>query len=92
MSGAQSASAIPSFPAPATPVSLPHLGVATGLECAVRSPALALQEALEGMLTHTDARSPRPAAAVALVAGAVGVAALCAAFWVSLARLLISAV
>lgn len=92
MSGAQFVEATdPSF-GPATPARLPHLAVATGQESAVRSPALELQEALEGMLTQTGTRSPRPAAVMALAVGATGVALVCAAFWVSLARFVISAV
>lgn len=96
MSGAQSVEATDPvsgpFFGPATPVSLPHLSVATGHESAVRSPALELQEALGGMLTQTGTRAPRPAAALALAAGVVGVAGVCLAFWVSLARVFISAV
>jgi len=91
VSGAQFVKATDPFFGPATPASLPHLAVATGQESAVRSPALELQEALEGMLTQTDTRSPRPVAVMALALGAVSVAAVCAAFWVSLARVLISA-
>lgn len=92
MSGAQSVKATDPFFGPATSASLPHLAVATGHEGVVRSPALELQEALEGMLSQPHTRSPRPAAAAALAFGAAGLAAVCAAFWVSLARLLISAV
>lgn len=79
-------------PAGATASAMAHLYVASGDEAAARSPALEMQEALEVMLAASGQRTVNAVAAVTVALGAAGVIGVCAAFWVSLARLLISAV
>lgn len=77
---------------PATPSPLPRLALASGSEPGVRSPALELQEALEIMLAVPERRpSPRLTSAVALTLGGASVVGVCAAFWLTIARLVISA-
>lgn len=76
----------------ATEREVPRLSVASGREASVRSPALDLQEALESMLTVAKPRPVvQPAAAISLALGATAVATVCAAFWITLARMVISA-
>lgn len=79
-------------PAGATAPAMTHLYVASGSEAAARSPALELQETLEAMLVAPSARTVRPTAALALALSAAGIVGACAVFWVSLARMLMSAV
>lgn len=79
-------------PAPETKVALAALTVASGEERPVRSPALELQEALEEMLSTAAYPAPRPASAMALGLGLMAAAGVCAAFWISLGRVLISLV
>ena len=79
-------------PAGATAPAMAHLYEASGHEAAARSPALELQEALEVMLVAPRQRTVRPAAALALTLGVTGVAGVCTLFWLSLARMLMSAV
>jgi hypothetical protein len=69
---------------------VPVLSVATGEEAAIRSPALDLQEALEEMLTRRQLGAMHPATVLALALGGLGVVAVCSAFWVTAARMLIS--
>ena len=73
-----------------TPPAASALSLASGEERPVRSPALELQEALEEMLNAPVAHAPRPMNAVALGLGLLTVAGACAAFWISLGRVLIS--
>lgn len=73
-----------------TPPAVSALSLASGDERPVRSPALELQEALEEMLNAPVAHTPRPLNAMALGVGLLTVAGACAAFWISLGRVLIS--
>lgn len=73
-----------------TPARVSALSLASGEERPIRSPALELQEALEEMLNAPVAHAPRPMNAMGLGLGLLTVAGACAAFWISLGRVLIS--
>lgn len=75
---------------PETPPAASALSLASGDERPVHSPALQLQEVLEEMLNAPATQAPRPINAVALGLGVLTVAGACAAFWISLGRVLIS--
>jgi hypothetical protein len=66
------------------------LSLASGNERPVRSPALELQEALQEMLAMEAVPAPKPAAALTLGVGLIGIAGVCAAFWVGVGRVLIA--
>jgi len=75
----------------ATVSEAPALSLASGDERSVRSPALELQETLEEMLAARAApQQPSTTSAVALGIGLVSVAGVCAAFWISIGRVLMS--
>jgi hypothetical protein len=68
-----------------------RLGLASGAEMPIRSPALELQEALESRLMFLASRSPpRPIIATSVGVGLMAVALACTAFWVAVGQLLLS--
>jgi hypothetical protein len=68
-----------------------RLGVASGAEISIRSPALELQEALESRLMFlASRRPPRPVIATSVGLGLMAVTFACAAFWVAVGQLLLS--
>jgi hypothetical protein len=68
----------------------PALSLASGDERPIRSPALELQEALQEMLGIEAAPAPKPARAMAVGVALIGVAGVCATFWIGLARMVIA--
>lgn len=68
-----------------------HLGIASGTEAPVRSPALELQEALEDKVRFLASRSPpRRAIVASLGLGLIAIVFACAAFWFAVGRMLLS--